>query len=55
MKDRLELDRSRLLGFRLSGEANEDARSESFDPRIGAKIGKPGKPLTKLPKERDAD
>jgi hypothetical protein len=37
MKQRLQLERSRLLGFRLSQESNQEA---SNDVRIGAKIGK---------------
>ena len=63
MKQRLQLERSRLLGFRLlasdsapmsfgplagadigkpfASESNEEPPAEFFDPRIGAKIGKP--------------
>ena len=37
MKPRLQLERTRLLGFRLSQEAGQQA---SNDVRIGAKIGK---------------
>ena len=62
MKNGLQLDRSRLLGFRLlasdsalesfegrtgleivtslADESNEQRFADSFDPRIGAKIGK---------------
>ena len=39
MKQRLQLERSRLLGFRLSHAADRQA---SNDVRIGAKIGKGG-------------
>ena len=38
MKNYLQLDRSRLLGFRLLAS---DSAPVSFDPRIGAEIGKP--------------
>ena len=37
MKQRLQLERARLLGFRLSQGADQQA---SNDVRIGAKIGK---------------
>ena len=44
MKQRLQLDRSRLLGFRLSLGADQQA---SNDVRVGAKIGKfPTAPMT---------
>ncbi len=35
MKDRLRLDHSHLLGFKLTA----DAQQKLSDPRIGAKIG----------------
>ena len=38
MKNCLQLDRSRLLGFRLLAR---DSAPVFFDPRIGAEIGKP--------------
>jgi endosialidase-like protein len=63
MADYLQLERSRLLGFRLlagesvsvsvdpritaeigspfAGESNDEPPAGLFDPRIGAKIGKP--------------
>jgi len=43
MKQRLQLERSRLLGFRLSQGADQQA---SNDVRIGAKIGKGTGPAT---------
>ena len=39
MKQRLQLERSRLLGFRLSQGSDQQV---SNDVRIGAKIGKGG-------------
>ena len=47
MKNSLSLDVSRLLGFKLlaGDESSKDAPSHELllrDPRIGAKIGKPG-------------
>jgi len=39
MKQRLQLERSRLLGFRLSQGADQQV---SNDVRLGAKIGKGG-------------
>jgi hypothetical protein len=39
MKDGLQLDRSRLLGFKITSVA----QPRSCDPRLGAKIGN-GKP-----------
>ena len=44
MKQRLQLERSRLLGFRLSHAADRQA---SNDVRIGAKIGKGGGSATR--------
>ena len=38
MEQRLQLERSRLLGFRLLAS---DRAPMSFDPRVGADIGKP--------------
>jgi hypothetical protein len=50
MKPRLQLERTRLLGFRLSQEAGQQA---SNDVRIGAKIGK-GPGLAPAPKATKA-
>ena len=39
MKDNLQLDCSRLLGFKLATEAEGQFEGQQCDPRIGAKIG----------------
>jgi len=40
MKYDLQLDRSRLLGFKLAATSEAAGSREPSDPRIGAKIGK---------------
>ena len=41
MKRELQLDPSRLLGFKLTSKDGATTSGQSSDPRIGAKIGKP--------------
>ena len=41
MKRELQLDPSRLLGFKLTSKDDLTASRQPCDPRIGAKIGKP--------------
>jgi len=50
MKPRLQLERSRLLGFRLSQGAGQQASNV----RIGAKIGKPIDDIALAPKATQA-
>jgi hypothetical protein len=40
MKHDLQLDRSRLLGFKLTAKSGIARSHQPCDPRIGAKIGK---------------
>ena len=49
MKQRLQLERSRLLGFRLSQGSGQQVNN---DMRIGAKIGKSPPPAPTVTKAR---
>ena len=51
MKQRLQLERLRLLGFRLSQVADQQA---SKDVRLGAKIGKVQPEIAPAPKATKA-